>query len=173
MHTQVVAGVVLVCALASCSPTTESNSDQPSGRASGSPTPTVIVLTEDQAAERYMTAVCPSIQALVRFNRVYEGGYVDDPMTDELRTEAKKLSAADRQAARQLVDSDYAWPESVARDVERVAERIYSDAAELSYFAKQDTAIQIDWGSSTKAATRIRLRLGLPPGGTGCKKWVG
>lgn len=170
---QSVPSVLLACVLAACGSTTDSSSGQPSEQASVSPYPTVTVLDEKMAGDRYMTIICPANAALSEFNDLFAEAAYGSTMTAELQVPAKGLAVANRKAARQLMDSDYEWPVSVAPSIERVAEELFGDSASLSAFAREDVVTPIDWHTSGKSADRIRLRLGLPPAGTGCKKYVG
>lgn len=173
MFRQSVPLVALACVLAACGSTTDNSSGQPSIEASASPSPTVTVLDEEAAGKRYLSIICPANASLDQFDILDENAYLGSTMTTEYRKGIKKLAAVFKRAARQLVDSDYEWPERVSPSIERVAEEYYGESASLTDAAKEDVVTSIDWHTSRKFSNRVRLRLGLPPAGAGCKKYVG
>lgn len=172
IHRQAVLAVLLASTIAACGSTNESSSVQPSTSVTVAPSPTITVLDEKAAGERYMTIVCPANAVQDAFDTAAQGVYLGSAMTTGYRKALRKLAAADKKAARQLIDSGYRWPATVAPTVQRVAEGYYGDSAELMDVAREDTVTQMDWQESRKPANRIRLRLGLPPAGSGCKKYV-
>ena len=168
-----VAVAALIGALAACGSANGNTSAQPSTVASSSPSPTVTVLDEDAAGVRYMTIVCGVNAEADGFDEFSMDVPYGAVMTAEYRQRMRKLGATWRRAGRQLVAPDHAWPASVAPSVERVAEQFYGYASAIADAAKEESVEPINWDDSRKATNRIRLRLGLPPAGTGCKKYLG
>lgn len=166
--------VALACGLAACGSSTDNDngSGQLSAQVSASPTPTLTVLDEELAGERYMTVVCKVNSEVERFDDFSMDVPYGAAMTDEYRHRMRELGATWKKAGLQLVDSDYEWPAAVAPSVERVAEKFYGYSAAIIDAAREDSVEPIDWDNNHKFTDRIRLRLGLPPAGTGCKKYV-
>ncbi|HQR79654.1 MAG TPA: hypothetical protein PLT68_05495 [Actinomycetota bacterium] len=120
-----------------------------------------------------MMNVCPANAAGETWEDFAEGTPLDSTMTAEFRNKTKRLAAVYRRAARELTDPEYEWPTELVLSIERLADVHYGDSAALSDAIKEDTVTLIQWAKpSRKAASRVRLRLRLPPAGTGCKKYV-
>lgn len=165
--------VTLVCLIAACSSATEKSSDDPSMQVTISPTPTVTVLDEEMAGERYMTIVCVVNRDMNNFDEFSAEVPYGVVMTNDYRQRMRELGRTWKKAGLQLVDSDYEWPEDVAPSIERIAEQFYGYSAAIIDASREETVEPINWDDTRKYSDRVRLRLGLPPGGTGCKKYVG
>lgn len=173
LYQQAISAVVLGCVLVACGSATDSTSGQSPDQASASPAPTITVLDQEMAGERYMNVICPANEATDRWSLLASDVALGSAWSPEYRKEMKQLAAAYSKAARQLVDPNYEWPDTAAPSIERVAEQFYGDSAAVTRATKEDVVTEVDFSTSTKSADRVRLRLGLPPAGTGCKKYVG
>ena len=103
IHRQAVLAVLLASTIAACGSTNESSSVQPSTSVTVAPSPTITVLDEKAAGERYMTIVCPANAVQDAFDTAAQGVYLGSAMTTGYRKALRKLAAADKKAARQLI----------------------------------------------------------------------
>lgn len=162
-------GMLTACGGGETASTAQSGSASPS--VSASPTGPV-VMTVEQAGARYMTLICSSNEAMDRFYATdYQYAALGAPLSEEARKAARKYAKANAVAARKMADPEYIWPESVAPMVKKVAAGLYEDSASVSAMLEDNEVALIDSGSM-KPATRVRLELGLPPRGKGCKKYM-
>jgi hypothetical protein len=167
-------GAGCVClALAGCSngdndgvvATSEAPSVSPSATPSGP-----VVLTTDQAADRYLLLICKSNganEALVATG--YYDSYLGQPLDEQQKNALKKMAKANAQVAQDLEDEGYVWPEQVKEQIDRVAVQLYELSATARSTAKSGEAQVLSNGPG-KSATIVRLKLGLPPRGKGCGK---
>lgn len=167
--------VVLGCgivALAGCS-----NSGSDTATASAVPTVSAsatpigpVVMTEDQAADRYLLLICRSNGANDRLGATgYYDSYLGQPLDAQQKNALKKMAKVNARVAQDLEDGDYVWPEQVREKIDKVAVQLYELSATARSTAKEGEAQVLSAGPG-KAATVVRLKLGLPPRGKGCGK---
>ena len=138
----------------------------PSPTVSASPSP--VVMTAEQAGERYLRYICKSNDANASLGPAGVSTlYVGDALTDQQKQTVRRAAAVNAKAARALEDSGYVWPEDVSEYVEKVAVQLYDDSAKYRDIVKSGK-MQLMSGGSNRAANIVRLRLGLPPRGKGC-----
>jgi hypothetical protein len=132
-----------------------------------------------KAGKYYLKVVCPMNAAEDRFSDAIFGSRNGIPLAEakrrlpELRRLSATLSRAESKAARQFFNPRSAWPDDVAKLVDRYATgraRLASLLARMGYATSA-----AEWGSLIDRApdpgalpTQIRARLGLPPVGKGC-----
>ena len=164
--------ITAMCALAlgACSSGTEQEATTAAlPSVSASPTGPV-VLTTEQAGERYLKYICRSNEALDRLNKSgFEQIFIGETLSPDEVAALKNLARVDQKSARALQDPDYVWPDAVQKPVERVAVQLYEQSAEALDIAKSGEASVLNSGTG-KSATLVRLKLDLPPRGKGCGK---
>ena len=155
--------------VAAPSATQEAQTASASASASASATPTLsptpTVLTVEQAAELYEAIICKANKAAAPFAEAYANGYVDQQLSEGARKSAAKAAKGRQRAARALVAEQ--WPPEVAEDVEKVAQGMYEHAAVMLIVAEKGYRWtgEEDFSAGSKASSRVRLALGLPPRG--------
>lgn len=157
---------------------------------SGSPTPTLTPtetrpteLSLEEAGQRYLDVVCPGNAWRDKYRQVaqkFEPDFVSDgdPLSAKTKRAASKAATSLTQTAQLLVQADQVWPPSIRKEIELVAAGIYEDASWYQNVASANT-----WGDvpnfpkgakADRAASTVRLTLGLPPRGdagvNGCPK---
>lgn len=130
------------------------------------------VMSIEQAAELYLTAVCPTNEYIDVFNEKMSSWITSD----------NKLSAADKRMfedaqevsrlAAQLLDSPPSnWPEGTEEGIDEIVVSLLQDVSKYQKAAVADTQSEaylaryavIDGGvNSNSQAQLVRLRLGLP-----------
>lgn len=133
-------------------------------------------LTIEEAGERYLDFVCESNAAKNKWSRVAEGldpyMYSDSAVSPKIQRLSEKTATAVAAAAQGISDPDYLWPEPVRKDLQLVGADLYEQSAWYASVAEADTwADTSDYRSGAKAsraASAVRLALGLPPRGEGC-----
>lgn len=127
----------------------------------------------EQAAARYLSAICPVYKAGVKYNRLVDRYDAKDDYGDRphnrTRAAAKTYAARATAAARILHDPAYPWPESVAYDVESIAVAYYQNAAIAQRISKKKYRWRDNtWADASEPNASVRLNLGLPPSPDGC-----
>ena len=157
---------------ATSAPPTELSTPTPIATPTPTPTgPTELTIAE--AGERYLTFSCLSNAALATYIRVRDkfDAYTTSDAAPHPRTKkaAKRAAEAHTEAAQGLSDPSYVWPDSVRNKVSTVATAIFEDAAVYNSIAEARTwseAYSLPTGrKSSRAASAVRLTLGLPPRG--------
>lgn len=159
-------------------PTPVSSSATPTPTPSATPTPTPtptptgpVELTIEEAGERYLTYVCVSNAANDKYFDTQDkyDAYASDSDSPHPKTRkaAQRGAEAYSTTAQALADPEYVWPESVQKDVAAVANYVYEQSAWFSSIAEADTWSDVSTlrgsGKMARAATSLRLTLGLPP----------
>jgi hypothetical protein len=131
-----------------------------------------VVMTTEQAADRYMMYICPYYAAGGAINDALQGLHVGRSLSESQKAVVKKFIRKALTSARGLQDDGYVWPAGVAENVHRVAVGLYEAAASAGKMLDSGQTSRIT-GGDAGAASEIRLGLGLPPGwDEGCKKYL-
>ena len=150
--------------------------------ASATPTPTLtptptptgsVELTIEEAGQRYLEYICASNASIAKYTRPRDKFDAYTSSSDEPHPKTKKGAqiAADAHAAaaKGLSDPGFVWPESVSNKVNVVATNLYEFASIYNSIAEAKTWSDADSFPSgnkfSRAASAVRLALGLPPRG--------
>lgn len=127
----------------------------------------------EEAGERYLEYVCASNAANDKYYAVVDK--FEASFTSSSAPHPKTVKAAERGAeayattAQALADAGYVWPEAVRKDITTVANGIYEQSAWFTSIVEATTWDDVGQlrgtGKRVKAATAVRLALGLPPRG--------
>ena len=155
-------------------PTSASPSATPTPRVTPTPTPTgPVELTIEEAGDRFLTYVCASNAANDKYNATVDkfdafSGSSDTPHPKTVKA-AQRGAKAYEETAQTLADPDHVWPENVRKDITTVANGIYEQSAWFASIAEARTWDDVNSlrgsGKRVRAATAVRLALGLPPRG--------
>lgn len=187
------AGVAMATLLAGCTgsatdtasssalpPTSASAASTAAPSATPMPTPTPtpaptgpVELTIEEAGDRFLTYVCASNAAndkyyatLDKFDTYSSNSDTPHPKTVKAAKRAAEAYVATAQA---FVDPGYIWPESVQKDITIMATNQYEVASIYNSIADAETWSDADSFPSgnkySRAASAVRLALGLPPRG--------
>ena len=157
---------------ASASPTT----------ATPTPTPSPTVMAKAQAADWYLSAICPSNAASEAADDTFSGLYADDLDKAKVRRLTTRAAAANRTAAARLDAPPLPWPADVRAAVAKVTAQVLAEVTYYQDIARAKTAEDMITASNSQVgasganvpAQTARLRLGLPTAGAakdGCAKW--
>ena len=157
-------------------PTSASTSATPTPSVTPTPTPTPtgpVELTIEEAGDRFLTYVCASNASIDVYSRARDkfDAYTSSDAEPHPKTKkaAQKAADAHSAAARGLSDAGFLWPESVRNKVTTVATGIFEEAAFYSSVVEAKTWSDTDsrprGGKTSRAASAVRLTLGLPPRG--------
>lgn len=150
-------------------------------------------LSKVAAAKRYLSLICPSIKIsnyldslVVQRKKELDLRYYDN---DSLAAANNRVGALEarlsiaqgsyvrqlEKEAKNLLDPKFLWPEKVQKDIEAIALNDFTVVGRFNAkedydrVGKEKAAVyakeEIEAG---KAASRVRLSLGLPPRGKGC-----
>tara|TARA_R110002051_G_scaffold60546_8_gene110856 strand:- start:3610 stop:4050 length:441 start_codon:yes stop_codon:yes gene_type:complete len=128
-------------------------------------------MSDEEAGEKYLAAICPSNSALERWSEAHSA-YVDDPTAGFAGAIEAAAGVRDSaQAAAQALESDQ-WPEDVAEDIGKVQESLYVDVSNFDNLAGAETADEYDRTNRIEdpnggAAQAVRSGLGLSADTTG------
>lgn len=130
-------------------------------------------LTIEEAGDRFLTYVCASNAANDKYNAAYDKYDAYSTSSDSPHPKTVKAAELGAEAyattAQALADPGYVWPENVQKDITTVANGIYEQSAWFTSIAEAQTWDDINdlrgIGKRVRAATAVRLALGLPPRG--------
>ena len=151
--------------------------EPPTPSPSASPTTTEPTeLTIEEAGALYLSAVCPANDAGDKYSKMYDRFelYASNSDTPNPKTQKAAQAAADAKVrqAQILSDPEAGWPSSLRKDLDAIATQNYEFAAWYSSIADAKTWSDVESvpgsGKGSKAASSVRLKLGLPPRGEGC-----
>lgn len=162
----------------SAPPTSASPSATPTPSTTPTPTPTPtptgpVELTIEEAGDRFLTYVCASNAAINKYNASVDkfdaySGASDSPHPKTVKA-ARRAAEAYVASAQAFVDPGYVWPESVQKDITIMATNQYEVASIYNSIADAKTWSDADSFPSgnkfSRAASAVRLALGLPPRG--------
>ncbi len=129
-----------------------------------------------QVGKRYLNIICPvnvvedqATEAFIRsYGRRVRGG---TPVPHELRQAYVKAAKVSGRAGVKMNRAN--WPDEIQNGIDRVTESYY--LAPAWYRTRNTPTVTRAWGkdypTSGRAATHIRVALGLPPAGEGCGKY--
>jgi hypothetical protein len=146
----------------------------PSPTSTPTPTPTgPVELTIEEAGERFLKYICASNASLDAYSRARDKFdlYTSSDAKPHPKTKkaAQKAADAHTAAARGLSDSGYLWPEAVRNKIALLATDQFESAAVYLSIAEAETWSDADsfgrGGKASRAASTVRLALGLPPRG--------
>lgn len=151
----------------------------PSSTPSPTPTPTAtgpVELTVDEAGERYLEFVCVSNAAKDKFSQVQQrldpNTYSDTSIAAKIKKVSQQTADIVAASAQGLSDPSFVWPQAVQEDMQKVGADLYEQSAWYASVADSETWADVDTyrgsAKSSRAASAVRLALGLPPRGSGC-----
>lgn len=150
------------------------SSTSPSATATPTPTPTgPAELTIQEAGERFLEYICTSNASIDAYSAARNKA---DPLESsdvephpKAKKAAQKAADAHTAAAQGLSDSGYLWPEAVRSKIALLATYLFETAAVYLSIAEAETWGDADsfrrGGKASRAASTVRLALGLPPRG--------
>lgn len=156
----------------SSAPTTSAPS--PTATPTPRPTPTgPVELTIEEAGERYLTYICASNASIDVYSRARDKFDLytssDEEPHPKTKRAAQKAADALTAAAQGLSDAGYLWPEAVRNKVALLATDAFESAAVYLSIAEAETWSDAEsfgrGGKAERAASTVRLALGLPPRG--------
>lgn len=158
-------------AVSGCSAGTQASSAsgasaEVSATPTSTPTPTPTAMSNEEAGQYYLAAICPSNLQSAKTTTVVQVKPLDLPAA---KAEAAALRDAYRVAIQKLSDEKVLWPEVVKSDVATLAESLYGDLSGAGNVANQTTVANFieawnGWESSPAGAAtaqKIRLKLGI------------
>lgn len=138
-------------------------------------------MTDEQAGPVYLNAVCPSIRASDRFDRVVWRGRKTitwaelDRRLPEIKRVSRAYGRASQKSSRRLFNPPAPWPADVDALVTKLADADARFSAWLMSMGEATTGREWNryWVRAKKVrygtwGSQIRARLGLPPAGEGC-----
>lgn len=160
---------VLLLSISACSSPTPTDAPEAVTDVA-TPTPTIQVLSIEEAANAYLDAVCPSNAANNQYKAA--GVVLTDAGPDgdiaPLKAAAVTLRDAEQASAVALLDPAVVWPEVVRADVATIGNSYFADIAGLNGIAAatsidQMNAVTFNAASDEvkAAAPRVRTNLGL------------
>jgi len=159
----VAAAVILTAALGGCTAVTATTANDratSSATRTPTPTPTPTVLTDAEAAQAYVAAICPSNKTVDAYNAALHGTDLN-----ALHQAAQAALTADSAAAKTLDTT--LWPTDVKSDVDAVRDGLFSEVsieAQVIHMTDMSQVSTIQWPDTTaasQASVRLRSRLNL------------
>lgn len=162
--------LLTISALAGCTSAPDTHASPATALASSSsassvdptPTPTPTQMSVEKAAATYLSGVCQSNHLI----SVLNNALVKQDLS-AIKKAARRSLVVDKASAQLFDDQTTLWPDSVAKDIPKIADSFFASLAYDGVVANAKTldaangATAENVSGASQAAQRIRLRLGL------------